>query len=213
MNPEDCYANIGPDGIRKRRIGGIVAILVGIALVAVLIALQQPRTWRALAFAPFWLGALGWFQAREKTCVGLASRGLKDLDGGDGMEPVIDEAERVLEALLVGLTGGASHTQSPLPDQGGAVPRVAEDAGDRDVFGSQGNLGVAAYPRVTGVHPRHQHRARRRAHSASRVVVGEADTFGRQPIDARSREFPLPVGAYIAVAEIISLNEDDVWRA
>lgn len=59
--------NIGPAGIRKRRLTGVVAAAVGVAAVAVLVASGAPRVWRLTAFLPFWLGGLGWFQAREKT--------------------------------------------------------------------------------------------------------------------------------------------------
>jgi hypothetical protein len=92
VTEETCYANIGPRGARLRQIGGVVALGFGIALVAGLVWSGLPRTWRALAFVPFWLAALGFFQARDRTCVALAGRGLKDLDGGP--EEVVDEAER-----------------------------------------------------------------------------------------------------------------------
>jgi uncharacterized membrane protein YccC len=59
--------NIGPQGVRKRRIPGIVAVVLGVAAVAALVASGAPRPWRLVAFLPFWLGSLGWFQAREKT--------------------------------------------------------------------------------------------------------------------------------------------------
>jgi hypothetical protein len=39
----------------------------GAGLVVVLSALHADRFWRLLLFLPFWLAALGWFQAREKT--------------------------------------------------------------------------------------------------------------------------------------------------
>ncbi len=100
MNADVCYANIGPRGIRLRQIGGVIAGLVAIGLVIAMIALHQPRTYRILAFAPFWLSALGFLQAREKTCVGLASRGMRDLDGG--AERVEDGAEQAALAAQAG---------------------------------------------------------------------------------------------------------------
>ena len=36
-------------------------------LVAAMVWTHSPRTWRALAFAPFWVGLLGVLQAHEKT--------------------------------------------------------------------------------------------------------------------------------------------------
>lgn len=94
MTEGASFVNIGPRGARMRLIGGVVALAFGVVLVALIVATDRPRTWRALAFAPFWLAALGFFQAREKTCVGLAARGLRDL--GSGPEPVTDDEERAL---------------------------------------------------------------------------------------------------------------------
>ena len=45
-------------------------------------------------FVPFWVGALGYFQAREHTCVRLAARGTRNLDTGE--EPIQDAAELAL---------------------------------------------------------------------------------------------------------------------
>lgn len=59
--------NIGPAGVRKRRILGIVAAAAGVATVAALVACGVPRPWRLVAFVPFWVGSLGWLQARERT--------------------------------------------------------------------------------------------------------------------------------------------------
>jgi len=59
--------NIGPAGVRKRRTFGIVAAAAGVATVAALVAWGAPRPWRLVAFVPFWLGGLGWLQARERT--------------------------------------------------------------------------------------------------------------------------------------------------
>jgi len=46
---------------------GGVMLGAGILLVAALIALHVDRGWRLLAGLPFWLGALGLFQARANT--------------------------------------------------------------------------------------------------------------------------------------------------
>jgi uncharacterized membrane protein YccC len=59
--------NIGPVGIRRRRLLGLAAAAVGVAAVVALVVFGVPRPFRLVAFVPFWLGALGWLQAREKT--------------------------------------------------------------------------------------------------------------------------------------------------
>lgn len=60
-------ANIGPREQRKRRVMGIVLLVVGIALALVLVGYDAPRWSRLILFLPFWFAGLGLFQAREKT--------------------------------------------------------------------------------------------------------------------------------------------------
>jgi hypothetical protein len=60
-------ANIGEAGRRRRRMIGLAAALMGVALLAVLVASGATRWWRLTTFVPYWAGSLGWLQAREKT--------------------------------------------------------------------------------------------------------------------------------------------------
>jgi hypothetical protein len=69
---------------------------------------------------------------------------------------------------------------------------------------------VASDARVSSVLAGHQRAARRRADRAAGVILREAHAFSRQTVDVRRSESPLPVTAQIAVAQIVSLNEDDV---
>jgi hypothetical protein len=64
---ETSAVNIGPREIRKRRLMGIVALTVGVALVFALVVFQAPRLLRLVVFFPIWIAGLGLFQAREKT--------------------------------------------------------------------------------------------------------------------------------------------------
>ena len=57
--------NIGPRERRRRRIGGVAALVLA-GLLAVPLA-GAPLPLRALLFLPLLMAALGWFQAREKT--------------------------------------------------------------------------------------------------------------------------------------------------
>ena len=62
-----CIANIGPRGRRRRmRFGMVIFALGGLAAVA-LFQVHWPRFSRVVLFLPFWLGALGVFQAAGKT--------------------------------------------------------------------------------------------------------------------------------------------------
>lgn len=60
-------ANIGPRGRRQRRILGLWMVAVGLLAVGAFIVAGLAPAWTLLAFVPFWLGALGLLQARERT--------------------------------------------------------------------------------------------------------------------------------------------------
>ncbi|HEY0321916.1 MAG TPA: hypothetical protein VGC66_13220 [Pyrinomonadaceae bacterium] len=64
---EHSAINLGPREIRKRRLMGIVALTVGVALAFGLVVFQMPRVLRVIVFFPIWIAGLGLFQAREKT--------------------------------------------------------------------------------------------------------------------------------------------------
>jgi hypothetical protein len=64
---------------------------VGVVIAAVLIVIRAPLVWRLPLFLVFNVGALGIFQARDKTWVRLASRGQRDMDGGP--ESISEAAE------------------------------------------------------------------------------------------------------------------------
>jgi hypothetical protein len=59
--------NIGPKERRKRLVAGATMCAVGAGIAAALIVFHQDRSWRIFLFIPFWVGALGLFQARERT--------------------------------------------------------------------------------------------------------------------------------------------------
>ena len=88
-------ANIGPRERRKRRLLGIVSLTVAVGVAFVLVAFGAPRWSRLVVFFPLWMAGLGLLQAREKTCIALAARGVCNMDAGE--ETVQDE---VLAAKL-----------------------------------------------------------------------------------------------------------------
>jgi len=67
MAPSNRVANIGSGGRRKRLMFGIVALGVGAVIAALLVAVGAPRIWRLPLILVFYAGALGIFQARDKT--------------------------------------------------------------------------------------------------------------------------------------------------
>lgn len=81
--------NIGPRERLKRLIMGIVSLAASAVLVFVFVGYDAPRLVRVLVFLPLWMASLGLFQARENTCIALASRGTCNMDSGE--QPVGDE--------------------------------------------------------------------------------------------------------------------------
>jgi hypothetical protein len=88
---EECIPNIGPAERKKRVSFGTIAIVIGAALAAYLVLGGAPRPWRLAVLLPFWGGAVGLFQAFEKTCVALSARGVRNMDSGD--EPMTNAEE------------------------------------------------------------------------------------------------------------------------
>ena len=82
MNDAVC-ANIGPRQRQRRLIGGFVFLAVTVAVGTSVMLFNAPRPWRLLVFLPAWATAIGFFQVSAKTCVALAARGLRNMDGGD----------------------------------------------------------------------------------------------------------------------------------
>jgi hypothetical protein len=64
---EICVMNLGPNGRRTRRNGGLVALATGLLLAVVSIVAGSPRPVRLLVVVPFWIGLAGRLQARGGT--------------------------------------------------------------------------------------------------------------------------------------------------
>lgn len=59
--------NIGLGERRKRLVFGVAMLALGLVAATALVSSGVGRVWRLGLFLPFWMGALGLFQAREKT--------------------------------------------------------------------------------------------------------------------------------------------------
>ena len=86
-----CIPNISTAERRKRLISGIVMFGIGIAVLAALMLGGVSPWWRLLLFLPFAGASTGFFQWKDKTCVGLTARLSRKL--GDKMEKIEDAAE------------------------------------------------------------------------------------------------------------------------
>jgi len=87
--------NIDARGVSARRTMGAAALLLGAALAGWLLQ-SRATPWAMLLLLPVFTAAgLGFFQARRRTCVHYAARGVCDL--GSGVQPVTDP--EALEAM------------------------------------------------------------------------------------------------------------------
>jgi len=80
---QELIPNIGPGGCRKRLITGIVMLVFSLVLLFLFIQWGIARPWRALLFIPNFIAMLGFFQARNKTCVILSAMNVRNLDTGN----------------------------------------------------------------------------------------------------------------------------------
>lgn len=62
-----CLQNIGPAEQRKRLMLGFWSLIAGLVIGSLLILTGVNHWWRLVLFLPFAGGAIGFFQAREKT--------------------------------------------------------------------------------------------------------------------------------------------------
>ena len=92
--PSGALANIGPREIDKRTIFGITTIALGLMALAILYYTHSERAWRVFLFPLFFGGTLGILQARQKLCVVLADKGVRNMDGGEQQVTNPTEADR-----------------------------------------------------------------------------------------------------------------------
>jgi hypothetical protein len=62
---------------------GNFAIAFAVGLIISVVGGDWPRWARLFLFIPAWMAALGIGQARQKVCIGLAIRGVCNMDGGE----------------------------------------------------------------------------------------------------------------------------------
>lgn len=64
---ESCIANIGPRERQKRLVFGVAALFVSLVISAIFVIEGVRPIWRLTLFVPLFAGALGFFQARDRT--------------------------------------------------------------------------------------------------------------------------------------------------
>jgi hypothetical protein len=64
---ESCIANIGPRERQKRLVFGVTALFLSLVISAIFVIEGVRPIWRLVLFVPLFAGALGFFQARDRT--------------------------------------------------------------------------------------------------------------------------------------------------
>lgn len=68
MNALESYiANIGPRERQKRFVFGVTALFLSVVISAIFVIEGVRPVWRLMLFVPLFVGALGFFQARDRT--------------------------------------------------------------------------------------------------------------------------------------------------
>jgi hypothetical protein len=64
---ESGIANIGPRERQKRLVFGVTALFLSVVISAIFVIEGVRPIWRLTLFVPLFTGALGFFQARDRT--------------------------------------------------------------------------------------------------------------------------------------------------
>ena len=100
--------NIGPAEIARRRRAGHIGLVAGLALFAVLVAIDAPDWTRLLIAIPAIGAASGYIQARLKFCAGFGSRGIFNFGEIGPTERVANDADRARDRVRARQIGAAS---------------------------------------------------------------------------------------------------------
>ncbi len=121
---ESGACNIGPAEIARRRRSGHAGLLMTVALLAVLLAVDAPPLARLLIALPAAAAAAGYLQARFRFCAAFGFRGIFNFDALGRSHFVADRAaalkdrrraaQIVVGALVVGVGVGAVAVILPL---------------------------------------------------------------------------------------------------
>lgn len=115
MEYQPGVCNIGPAQQRRRLLLGVGSLLLAVVAVGAIVATELPRWTLFLSLFPLYGAAMGYFQYRERFCVGFAGIGVFDV--GDGTNQVQDaealaaDRRRAVrlnaKSLAVGVIGAA----------------------------------------------------------------------------------------------------------
>jgi hypothetical protein len=90
--------NINPMEIRRRRMSGHIGLITTVFLVIIFVLAHTEWYFRIIIILPVFLSAIGYLQARNKFCVGLASAGQQHADNGKAVK-ITDKKSLDLDKL------------------------------------------------------------------------------------------------------------------
>lgn len=85
--------NIGPSERAKRRMSGIVGLIITIVVLIILIALGTSKYWRIIIFIPVTIAAAGFLQDALHFCAGYGAKGLYNVVNSAGMTEQVASSE------------------------------------------------------------------------------------------------------------------------
>jgi hypothetical protein len=100
--------NIGPAEITRRRRAGHAGLLVTVAVLAALVAIDAPPLARLILVLPAAAAASGYLQAWLKFCAGFGSRGIFNFGPVGDTQQVVDEDARARDRARANRIGLAS---------------------------------------------------------------------------------------------------------
>lgn len=74
----DRIENINARGARWRRLSGIWWLGIAVVALVTLFVVRAPRSYRVALAIPIGLAAIGFLQARERTCIALCAAGQRE---------------------------------------------------------------------------------------------------------------------------------------
>ena len=93
MRGDQTIANIAGREVSKRQLVAALSLALSIFLIFIFAKVGQLRAYRAFLVLPFFAACVGFFQMKEKHCVVLGLKGVKNTGGGE--EPVSSSAEKI----------------------------------------------------------------------------------------------------------------------
>lgn len=98
--------NIGPSEVRRRRLWGVVGVLVAVVVAGLHVVAGAPAPARLVVLFPLWGAAIGLLQAHRRFCVAYAMAGIANFGSGEATRVAVGDgaarrADRTATVRLV----------------------------------------------------------------------------------------------------------------